>query len=418
MASPLIYPPRCAESSTTTGTGNFTLSGALTNYRTLYSGIGGTGATYRFVYTIIGDAGQTCAGEWETGWGYLSAAGTMVRDCPFQSSNSNAAVNFSAGTKSVMITHTAMQAYGLPFLFGTGEDGDYTVPASDFTLTEDKHWRNVTFASATASRILTNGFIIYAAKFDVSNLTSTGRVAAFGAAGSAGSTSFGGAGGDSGANGLVRGARGGTGGSSTYYGATSGGGQGGETGQNTIGPGGRGGDGGAGSTATGGKGGRSGAYFRGQPAILLMVGQLSGAGGGGGGGGHNTTTAASGGGGGTGGPGILICCAEFARSGTVNPQQLISSSGGGGASGTAATYSGAGGGGGGGFVGIICARRSGSEKPGLIHSVGGSSGSTGVAGTGGYSGALAMYELEKGIETYAAPVANTTTTGGSVMLAA
>jgi len=53
------------------------------------------------------------AAEWEVGTGHLSAATTLVRDTVLNSSNSNAAVNFSAGTKDVT------SAY--PFDFAVGQ---------------------------------------------------------------------------------------------------------------------------------------------------------------------------------------------------------------------------------------------------------------------------------------------------------
>ena len=103
---------RVQETSTTTGTGNFTLLGAVTNYQDFNTAIG---QNIEFSYTI---RHQTLA-EWETGFGYLSASTTLVRTEARESSNSGALVNFSAGTKDVfatIITDSYMdigQAYAL-----------------------------------------------------------------------------------------------------------------------------------------------------------------------------------------------------------------------------------------------------------------------------------------------------------------
>lgn len=93
---------RCLETSTTTGTGNVTLAGAITGYRTLASAID---LNSRIDYAIEGvDGTGIPTGEWEEGEGFLSGATTLVRDLAIASSNANALVNFSAGTKRVFIT--------------------------------------------------------------------------------------------------------------------------------------------------------------------------------------------------------------------------------------------------------------------------------------------------------------------------
>lgn len=95
---------RVKDTSTTTGTGSLTLSGsAPTGYVTFNAGIG---QGPRFCYTIqIADES-----EWEVGVGYLSAATTLVRERVMKSTNSNNAVNFSAGTKTCFVTFCADRA--------------------------------------------------------------------------------------------------------------------------------------------------------------------------------------------------------------------------------------------------------------------------------------------------------------------
>lgn len=93
---------RVKETSTTTGTGDFTLAGAVSQFVAFSSRF--TSGTERaadpLYYCIQGQTGT----EWEVGKGYLSGATTLVRLQVLASSNSDAAVNFSAGTKDVFCT--------------------------------------------------------------------------------------------------------------------------------------------------------------------------------------------------------------------------------------------------------------------------------------------------------------------------
>jgi len=96
------FADRVKDTTTTTGTGNITLSGtAPTGFQDFNTAFG-TGKP--FYYCISAGA------EWEVGDGYLSASTTLVRDNVIASSNSNALVNFSAGTKTVICTLPAVAA--------------------------------------------------------------------------------------------------------------------------------------------------------------------------------------------------------------------------------------------------------------------------------------------------------------------
>jgi len=95
----LVINDRVKETSTTTGTGTFNLAGAETGYESFVSGVGTTNTTY---YAIELNA----AGEWEVGIGTVTSGSpdTLSRDTIISSSNSDAAVTFSAGTKNVFCT--------------------------------------------------------------------------------------------------------------------------------------------------------------------------------------------------------------------------------------------------------------------------------------------------------------------------
>lgn len=124
MASRRKYADRVKDSTTTTGTGNATLSGTaptgFVDFNTAMGNGSSTTAT-RFFYTI---AHQTLA-EWENGIGYLSASTTLVRETVLASTNSNALVSFSSGTKDVFNSFPADHANkvskrGLSLVFAAG----------------------------------------------------------------------------------------------------------------------------------------------------------------------------------------------------------------------------------------------------------------------------------------------------------
>ena len=95
----LVINDRVKETSTTTGTGTLNLAGAETGYESFVSGVGTTNKTY---YAIEFNSGN----EWEVGIGTVTDAtpDTLSRDTVISSSNGDALVNFSAGTKNVFCT--------------------------------------------------------------------------------------------------------------------------------------------------------------------------------------------------------------------------------------------------------------------------------------------------------------------------
>ena len=123
----LIVNDRVKETSTTTGTGTFSLAGAETGYESFVSGIGTGNTTY---YAIE----LNSAGEFEVGIGTVTDASpdTLSRTTIISSSNSDSAVNFSAGTKNVFCTLPAKRAMS-PSRTATG----YVVTHAS-TLDEDQ----------------------------------------------------------------------------------------------------------------------------------------------------------------------------------------------------------------------------------------------------------------------------------------
>lgn len=116
----IIKPSAIWETTTVTGTGAATLLGAVTGYETF----GSRAANADTVPYVIR---HRTANEWEAGIGTWNTGGTLTRTTPLRSSNANAAVSFSAGTKDVFagfaedLLPVFDNAYtlGLPLVSGT-----------------------------------------------------------------------------------------------------------------------------------------------------------------------------------------------------------------------------------------------------------------------------------------------------------
>ena len=112
----LVLNDRVKETSTTTGTGTFSLDGASQSFESFVSGVGTGNTTY---YTIVN--ADVIPGEWEVGIGTVTDAtpDTLSRDTILSSSNSDAAVDFSAGIKDVFCTIPAKKTIS-PVMDATG----------------------------------------------------------------------------------------------------------------------------------------------------------------------------------------------------------------------------------------------------------------------------------------------------------
>ena len=94
----LVLADRVRQTSTTTGSGTFTLDGSVTGFQS-FSAVGDGNTTY---YTITLDS------QWEVGIGTYSA-GTLTRDTVISSSTGSKIV-FGAGTKDVFVTLPSQKA--------------------------------------------------------------------------------------------------------------------------------------------------------------------------------------------------------------------------------------------------------------------------------------------------------------------
>lgn len=120
---------RVLETSTTTGTGSLTLSGAPSGYQTFNDGVAVGNTTFYAVF-------NTAAAEWELGLGTLSSSTILARTVIYSSSNNDLAVNFSAGTKNVFVTLPAGKLDGTVIGGVSPADGTFTnLDLSSGTLT-------------------------------------------------------------------------------------------------------------------------------------------------------------------------------------------------------------------------------------------------------------------------------------------
>lgn len=167
---PLEFEDRVKDQTQTTGTGTVTIDGvAPAGYRTI-SAAHSSGSTVR--YTIINGLGT----EWEVGQGVWTAgANTLTRATVYASSNANALVNFSAGSKVVFTGLTAQDIMdlapkaspsftGVALFGGAVQETRVAVAASAIDLSLGNYF------SKTISGVTT---------FTVSNVPSSGTAASF-----------------------------------------------------------------------------------------------------------------------------------------------------------------------------------------------------------------------------------------------
>jgi hypothetical protein len=98
----LIVADRVQETTNTTGTGAYTLGGAVAGFQTFASEVSNADTVY---YSVTDNV------NFEVGLGtYASSGGTITRTTVFTSSNSNNAVNWGVGTKNIFLTYPADKA--------------------------------------------------------------------------------------------------------------------------------------------------------------------------------------------------------------------------------------------------------------------------------------------------------------------
>lgn len=141
------------QQSITTGTGSLTLT--TVNGKRAFNDEFGTGSTDKFDYFIMNNG----AAEWERGTGHLSSSTVLVRDTVKASSNANAAVNFSAGTKDIVNDIPAAQQFIVRVdAYGAKGDG-----STDATAAFQKTLDTISAAGGGSLLIPDGSFVISSA---------------------------------------------------------------------------------------------------------------------------------------------------------------------------------------------------------------------------------------------------------------
>lgn len=176
-----ITADRVRDTSTSTSTGNFTVSGtAPTGFRTLSAVLA---ANDTFYYAI---QHQTLA-EWEVGIGtYTSTANQFARTTVLSSSNAGSAVNFSAGTKDVFLTLAAgktvqVDGSGAPVNLGTlpianGGTGSTTLAGANIPVTTANNTFTGTQTFSGTSSVIAAVFSDIAEPATISATAATGTI--------------------------------------------------------------------------------------------------------------------------------------------------------------------------------------------------------------------------------------------------
>jgi len=108
-----VIKDRVRETTTTTGTSAISLGGTSTSFEAFSDHMSNADTTH---YAIV----HSTADEWEVGLGTWNTGNTLTRTTVLSSSNSNAAVSFTSGSKDVFMTYPASQSVSnLPLSGGT-----------------------------------------------------------------------------------------------------------------------------------------------------------------------------------------------------------------------------------------------------------------------------------------------------------
>lgn len=160
----LVQYDRVQETSTTTGTGTYTLAGAVLGYQS-FAAVGNGNTCYYCAMGVDGNGNPNGDG-WEVGLGTYTAAGTtLARTAVLASTNGGAAVNWAAGTRRIFVT---IPAGGAPPFLLTNATGlplaGLATPPPSTELDYVEFTSNVSptaTTEATADTIVTGSSVAY-----------------------------------------------------------------------------------------------------------------------------------------------------------------------------------------------------------------------------------------------------------------
>jgi hypothetical protein len=138
----LVVADRVQETTTTTGTGTYTLAGAKDGFQS-FAAVGDGNTTY---YAC------TDGTDYEIGIGTYTASGTtLARSTIIESSNSDAAVSWSSGDKDIFVTLPASKATVLD------SSGDLTLTGASYNVVWDKSDNALEFADNARLKLGASG---------------------------------------------------------------------------------------------------------------------------------------------------------------------------------------------------------------------------------------------------------------------
>lgn len=143
---PKIIADRVLVTTTTTGTGSYALSAAVAGFRAIDTVVANNDTFDYYIEEVDGSGVPT--GNWETGLGTWTTGNNVARTSIYASSNANAAVNWSAGTKRIGIS---LVANSLPTI-----TDDTTTNASRFILFDDSTSGVVGTVGTSSSKLYFN----------------------------------------------------------------------------------------------------------------------------------------------------------------------------------------------------------------------------------------------------------------------
>jgi len=170
----LVISDRVKETTTTTGTGTYNLGGAVTGFETFTANLSNSDTTY---YACTDNT------DFEVGIGTFTASGTtLARTTILASSNSNNAVSWSSGTRTIFCTLPAsktvfLDASGNATIGGTvTATGSFIIGSADMNEADLEKLDGITNGTIAASKA-----VVVDANKDASsfrNLTASGAITA------------------------------------------------------------------------------------------------------------------------------------------------------------------------------------------------------------------------------------------------
>ena len=170
----LVISDRVKETTTTTGTGTYTLGGAVTGFETFTANLSNSDTTY---YACTDNT------DFEVGIGTFTASGTtLARTTILASSNSNNAVSWGSGTRTIFCTLPAsktvfLDASGNATISGTvTATGSFIIGSADMNEADLEKLDGITNGTIAASKA-----VVVDANKDASsfrNLTASGAITA------------------------------------------------------------------------------------------------------------------------------------------------------------------------------------------------------------------------------------------------